>query len=152
MVEKFSVRRARRDDMEAIFELSNEEVVRQHSINSNPIQWSDHQKWFSEKIADVACEFYVVETLDGLFIGQVRIEKRDANIISISISKEFRGKRLATPILEKVSSMSSFQPITAFVKKDNPSSLRSFEHAGYRCAGEMTKDSQPCWVLKYECK
>lgn len=146
------LRRATIGDMEAIFALSNEDVVRQQSINSSPIQWDDHQKWFSEKITDVSCEFYLVETGEGHFVGQVRIEARDENVISISISKEFRGKRLAATILEKASSMSNFQPITAYIKKDNQASLKSFEHAGYTCLGERAKGSLSYWVLTYECK
>lgn len=146
------LRRATINDMEAIFDLSNEEVVRQQSINSSPIQWADHQKWFSEKITDTSYEFYVVETLEGRFVGQVRIEQRDENVISISISKEFRGKSLAAAILEKASSMSKFQPITAYIKKDNQASLRSFEHAGYTCLGERAKGNLSYWVLTYECK
>jgi RimJ/RimL family protein N-acetyltransferase len=152
MADEIRLRRATLGDMESIFELSNEEVVRQQSINSNSIEWADHQKWFLEKITDGSCEFYLVETLEGRFVGQVRIEERDENVISISISKEFRGKRLAATILEKASSMSKFQPITAYIKKDNQASLKSFEHAGYTCLGERTKGCLSYWVLTYECK
>lgn len=150
MAKEIRLRRAMLADMHPIFVLSNEVVVRQHSINSEPIQWEDHQRWFLGKIADTDCEFYVAETPEGCFVGQVRIEKRDVNIISISVSKEFRGKGFAVPILEKASSASRFSPITAYVKKENEASLKSFEHAGYRCTGEITSGTHICLVLTYE--
>lgn len=127
----FKIRLADSDDIKKVFELSNDMVVRENSINQNPIKWDEHVKWFNETIQSQNVLFYIIETCDSQFIGQVRIKKGEENVISISISEKFRGKGLASKILQESALMSGLENLTAYIKKENNPSLKSFLNAGY---------------------
>lgn len=136
MVEEFKIKLAQIEDMEDIFNLSNDELVRKNSFNQNKILWENHQNWFNNKIKDNNCIFYVIKDQDNNLISQVRFDKQgDEADISISLSPNFRGKGLASKILkitsEKVINEYSIKKINAYVKIENAVSKIVFEKAGY---------------------
>ena len=133
-----NVRRANLKDAELYFEWANDEEVRNQSFNSSSIDWFNHQKWFSNKVKDENCSLFVFETNNGGTIGQVRIEKDNeinSATIGVSVSKFFRGKRLASQLISKASVLfleeNPNYTIKAYIKKDNSTSIKSFEQAGY---------------------
>ena len=96
----FNIRLANKDDIKKVFDLSNDDVVRQNSINKGKINWENHTKWFSDRIKNTEEPFYIIEDEKGNFIAQVRFNKEDEGfVISISIQKEFRGKGIAGHLL-----------------------------------------------------
>ena len=126
----YIIKNATIKDMKEIFELSNDELVRQNSINQEKILWNNHIKWFHKRIT-LNNPFYVIRALNDKLIGQVRIDKKDEAVISISITHEFRGKNLATKIIKDCSVKSNLSPIYAYIKPDNIASQRAFKKAGY---------------------
>ena len=133
----FMIRKAIYNDVKNVFDLSNEEYVRQHSINKEKITWEQHVKWFRARLSDPLYEFYTVTDKEGRFIGQVRfsIEKVSAVII-ISITKLFRGKGLASKIIADsckrlYQSRNRIKKIVANINTTNISSVKSFECAGF---------------------
>ena len=131
MAEKFSIRLATIDDMEKVFELSNDDVVRANSINQEKIKWENHVKWFEKRIQRTTDPFYIVESEKKEFIAQVRFDKKEEIIISISITKPFRGKGLASKVIKECSKKSGFKKIIAFVKEENFASQKAFLKAGF---------------------
>lgn len=131
MVEEFSIRLATIDDMEKVFELSNDDVVRANSINQEKIKWENHIEWFENRIKKIDEPFYIIESQEKDFIAQVRFDKKEEITISISISKQFRGKNLASKIIKECSKKCGYEKIVAFIKKDNITSQKSFLKAGY---------------------
>jgi pseudaminic acid synthase len=133
MVNMYNIRVATLDDMKNIFELSNEESVRSNSINSNTISWDNHIVWFKQRIQSPESVFYVVESHENQFIGQVRFDnKGEGWVVSISIMPTFRGMGITASILRKACDMANVDPLIAYIKESNVASLKIFEKAGFR--------------------
>lgn len=136
MSEEFIIELAQIEDMEDIFDLSNDAMVRANSFNQEKISWESHQNWFKNKINDKNCIFYVIKDLNNKLISQVRFDKNDDEAdISISISADFRGKGYGVKILkltsEKVIKENNINNINAYVKIENEASKIIFEKAGF---------------------
>ena len=85
-------------------------------------------------------------TADNVPIGQVRFECLDEEVtativvlcpeaISLSVDANFRGKGIASVLIEEACAVLHKQkgpvPITAYIKPDNAASVRAFERAGF---------------------
>lgn len=132
-------------DSRKVFDLANDEVVRNWSYSSSKIDWEAHQKWFAGKINDTNCVFFAVEA-DGNFAGQVRFDimpEDSSAVIGISIAKEMRGLGLSSFILEKA--LNEFrklarpdvETVKAYIKNENTASMKAFEHAEYEFSQEV---------------
>lgn len=132
MSEEFSIRLANKNDVKNVFELSNEQTVRQNSIHSEQIVWEDHVAWFLKRIEDKTNPFYIIEDKNKNLIGQVRFDTEQEPIISISIAENFRGKHLAPAIIKACSAKCGLKTVFAYIKKSNISSVKAFEKAGYQ--------------------
>lgn len=139
MLEKnnFNLRKAIESDVKNIFELSNEENVRENSIITEPITWENHVKWFNDKINDNDYLILIAEDELNQFVGQVRYEfENNQAIVSISIAPDFRGLDLAAPIIAESAKFlfadnEKIEFILAYIKEINIPSLKAFEQAGY---------------------
>lgn len=134
---KLTFRIASIKDVDIFYEWTNEVDVRKQSYNSEEIKFSDHKKWFEEKISDSSCNLLVFQDSKGESVGQVRIQKeknREA-VIGISIDKNHRGKKYAIQMLESASAyFFKLYPdfiINAYIKEENIRSKKAFENAGY---------------------
>tara|TARA_B110000503_G_scaffold140872_1_gene232901 strand:+ start:3056 stop:3562 length:507 start_codon:yes stop_codon:yes gene_type:complete len=145
-------RKANTDDLRIYFEWLNDPVDRSLSFNTNKVDFKTHKKWFLNKINDRNSLLLVFLYLNNP-IGEVRIEKEDLNQsrISISISKENRGKGFASDMLIKASKyFHSNNPkfiINAFIKRSNSYSIKSFKKAGYEYEKTIMYEGHEC--LKY---
>ena len=127
------IRRAEMRDMKAVFDLSNDPVVRASSIRREPIPWESHVAWFAKALADPCLKFFVAETADGEFVGQVRFALVDGEwIVSVSVAAAYRGKELADEILRLSLAQAGLEKAAAFIYDTNRASLRAFEKAGFR--------------------
>ena len=151
-----TVRKANLNDSKLYFEWANDEEVRNQSFNSNSIDWLNHQKWFSGKVENENCSLLVFEINNKNAVGQVRIEKSDETntcTIGVSISKNFRGKKLANQLIEKASFLflkeNPTYIINAYIKRDNFASIKSFEQAGFIFSKSLDyQDSESLLYLK----
>lgn len=138
MCSNFYLRKAEEGDSRFVWELANEPKIREVSFCSSEILWEDHQIWFSAKISDENCLFFIVVDDAGEKIGQIRFElKNEEWVISLSIVNAFRGKGLGTKIINSGSTwifqtISTVEKIHAYIKHGNVASVRVFEKAGYR--------------------
>ncbi len=134
-----NIRRATKNDLKFVFDLSNENSVRESSFNSKPIQFENHTKWFFDQLQNENIYFFIVE-LKKVSIGQIRFNLNEKNaIIGISISEKFRGQGLALRGLEiaiKEYFKSNEFPIYAFIKKTNKGSIQLFKKAGFKLIDE----------------
>ena len=134
---QFKLRKANQSDIKNIFDLSNEENVRENSIIKDSIKWEDHLKWFDEKLNSEEYMILVAVGSDDQFMGQVRYEfEKQQALVSISISPDYRGLDLAAPIIEEsarflFSNNDKIESIVAYIKEINIPSLKAFEQAGY---------------------
>lgn len=132
-----NLRKAVSSDVEKLFELSNEENVRENSTSSEKIEWKSHVNWFNKKLNDENYLILIAEDENNQFLGQVRYElENDQAIISISISPDFRGLDLAAPMIEDSAKYlfennEKVEFILAYIKEINIPSIKAFEQAGY---------------------
>ena len=103
MVEKYIIRQAMDTDCMSVFQLSNDPVVRKCSIHPEQIEWNSHQKWFVKQIHNADTLFYIAETPEHDFIGQIRFSKdNDCWLVSISIAEKYRYHHLGADILQRL--------------------------------------------------
>ena len=132
----FYLRNAVQTDSKKIFELSNDPDVRINSINKGSIDWKSHQEWFDEILGRKNYIFLLAFDKNDNFIGQVRFEIKDTTaVVSISLTKEFRGKGLSKKILKeacaKIFLDENIAAVTAFILPDNLASIKGFSSAGF---------------------
>lgn len=134
---EFIIGFAKIEDMQDIFDLSNDELVRANSFHQDKISWDNHQKWFTAKIKDSNHLFYLIKDLQGALIAQVRLDIIDEieGNISISVAARFRGKGYGVRSLkatsEKIVTEQKIKKINAYIKNENIISQTIFEKASY---------------------
>ncbi|MCR4941291.1 MAG: hypothetical protein K5978_00675, partial [Campylobacter sp.] len=76
------IRKATKDDINDVFELSNEKSVRASGINPKPIDFNTHVKWFAYHLDNPDCVIYLYHK-DGKLAGMCRLER-------VGLSMSFR--------------------------------------------------------------
>lgn len=151
MAEEFIIRTAETNDMKNVFELSNDDTVRQNSIHTEKIKWEDHVKWYSQAIINPDIKFYIIEDNNKNFIGQIRFAKEQNSwITSISLCTAYRGQGIAAIALIKALKKLKQSPVIALIKPTNIASFKSFSTAGFKLYSEKTINNISYKVLKYE--
>lgn len=139
-IDKIKLYKAKASDMMDVFELANDPEVRQNSFNQEQISLDDHTKWFLEKLNNLDCLILIVKNSQKEFVGSVRFEldsKKITNtyIISIQISKQFRGRKLANHILKSAifefSKTHNNCKIIAKIKNSNLASVKIFNQNNF---------------------
>ena len=130
------LRKASFGDSKLLFDWANESGVRRNAINSNPIEWNDHQTWFHMKLQNEFSFIYIAE-IEDIPRGQIRFDLENyISYIDYSIAVDERGKGYGVQILELgifemkklIPNLSTF---IACVKPDNIASKRVFEKLGF---------------------
>lgn len=135
-----NIRKVRVKDSEFLFMLRNEESVRAVSLNSAPITWEAHQRWFEKKLANPNSMIYISES-DSSPIAQTRYDVNGESAeVSISVVIEFRGKGYGSEILKRTAekffrNFPFVKTVKAYINMGNVISLRSFAKAGYQLIG-----------------
>ena len=127
-----TIRPALDNDIELLYNWANDNSVRQNSMNTAPIEWPEHKKWFSSRINDKNCKIFIFENYYNP-IGQIRFEfKNDAWEIDYSIDSCSRGMGLGKKLIEVgVKELPEACKLKAIVKKENIASCRVFEKLGF---------------------
>lgn len=131
------VRHARLPDEALLLAWANDQETRQNSFSPDPIPAEDHRRWFRSRLRDLdGCRLYVVETEEGIPVGQVRFERQDpAWEISYSLAPQFRKRGLGRPLLKAaLLKMRSEYPgalVLGRVKPGNLPSRKIFESLGF---------------------
>jgi L-amino acid N-acyltransferase YncA len=137
---RLTLRRAVAQDCRLIWEWANDLEVRAASFSSDPIPWASHECWYSAKLRDQSCLFYVGIGPDGNPIGQIRFDMTGfEGVVSISLAPHSRGKGLGSALLvqgvEQFFAQSNARTVHAYIKMDNPGSVIAFEKADFKDAG-----------------
>ncbi|WP_225035915.1 UDP-2,4-diacetamido-2,4,6-trideoxy-beta-L-altropyranose hydrolase [Winogradskyella sp. SM1960] len=150
-----SFKKACEKDLITVFNWSNDNLVRKNSFNSNPILLEDHKEWFLKKIKDKNTLFLIV-LINGESAGVVRFEiGEEKTTIGILVDKKFRGQKMASAFLINAAKLyfsNHKLPIFAYIKKDNPASIKSFERAGYKYYNEEVIDGSNSYIYRLENK
>ncbi|MBB1287113.1 UDP-2,4-diacetamido-2,4,6-trideoxy-beta-L-altropyranose hydrolase [Flavisolibacter sp. BT320] len=130
-----NIRRAGKDDLMTCYYWVNDAEVRAQSYASEPIPLVNHTAWFTKKINDPSCFYYIL--LQGETpVAQIRfdVSGNDATI-SYLTDPSWRGKGMGPWILAKgikaLTAETSIKKIVGHVKANNIASLRSFEKLAF---------------------
>lgn len=151
---KIKLEPAKENDLIRIFELSNDNIVRENSFQSDRINFNDHKRWFSKKLNDNN-SLILMATSEDEFVGQIRFDFGKENVMGVSITKDFRGLGLGSILIKKglnyvESNKIGANKITAYIKDTNISSIKSFEKAGFRLDDSIKINGIK--ALRYICK
>lgn len=123
-------------DAQLIMKWRNDPVTCKNSFRETPFSWHEfkslfYNKYFENQLPPL---FVLYQNKKIAFIGSTNIEPDRVNI-SINIDPSFRGRNLATPILQKalhyVKNNSSVRTIDAEIKSHNKASIKSFQNVGF---------------------
>lgn len=145
-------------DCRSYFDWVNDSDVRVNSINSFPITWEEHYRWFNSKIASVDCRM-MVGIIGDKPIGQIRFDKTRNQTweVDFSIASSNRGRGLGHDLLRLgIWAMKKFSelPISATVKSGNSRSRRCFERQGFKKVAQDQKANNKCidrFLLRSPC-
>lgn len=130
-------------DMLLVYNLSNDNVVRENSFSTSNIDIREHEEWYKNIITDTNKHLLLLFFDDGnnnRFIGQIKYRKEDKNQkhvrIGISITPEFRGKKLSSLLIMMsidylINKWIGITKIIAEIKASNITSIKSFESCGF---------------------
>ena len=126
--------------VELTYKWATDPVIRAFSFSEKTIEWDEHQAWYSRKMNDNAC-FYYLAVLNDEFIGTIRFDCFESQaVISYLIDSAFHGKGYGSWILkegidqlERDLTISSIQvhEIIGNVIPSNTPSVKSFEKLNF---------------------
>jgi len=95
-------RLARMGDEALILKWANDPIVRRNAFVTDVIDAESHREWFHKRVGNLdRCQLYVVETEDGLPVGQVRFEESSgAWEIHYGLDARFRGRGVGVVLLQ----------------------------------------------------
>jgi RimJ/RimL family protein N-acetyltransferase len=136
-LDSITFRMATQEDAMLYFNWANDVEVRKNSFHTTAISYEEHIRWFNAKLISGKCFFYLFSNIEGVPIGQVRIETYpEETVIGISLDGMFRGKGLSVKILRMATShYLNWHPnekIFAYIKCRNISSYKSFVAANFK--------------------
>ena len=136
----------KKGDCLKIFDIANDDEVREFSFNSDKIPLEDHKRWFDNILNDDSVKFYVLEYENDL-IGQLRLDFDDEfPVISISLNKKYRGLGLSKILLARGLELIDGKVI-AYIKKENIRSISFFKSMGFKKESDVIIKN--CEALKF---
>ncbi|MDD5929211.1 MAG: GNAT family N-acetyltransferase [Spirochaetales bacterium] len=134
-----------KQDCDLVFSLSNDPLVRACSFNTKPIEYVQHCKWFAKTVSDVNTFFLLIFD-NKSFVGQIRFKRESEQstecVISLSITKEYRGKHIAGNFLqlgieELKKNWYNIKTVVAEVKDENSASKALFLRKGFELISKV---------------
>ena len=149
--EVFRFRKASLADEKLYYDWVTDPSVRKFSLNSNDITREEHHHWFKNSIANEEILMLIFHN-DLNEIGQVRIQKKEEAIISVSIDSRERGKGYASKIIRtsiiEFCKINGLQKMVAYIKKENEASVAVFTKLGFELEEENTNGEVNKYILR----
>jgi RimJ/RimL family protein N-acetyltransferase len=141
-------------DRDILLEWANDPATRSNSFTPDAISAADHERWFARRLADPDTRIWILEGRSGVPVAQVRYERAGlAAEVGISVSRAERGKGHGTAILIATADLAArelgVRELVALVLPGNPASMRIFEKAGYRLAGDAIRNGKRAVRLEH---
>jgi RimJ/RimL family protein N-acetyltransferase len=154
-LDSIKFRMAAKEDAILYFNWANDVEVRKNSFITNKISYEEHVKWFNNKLVSEKCFFYLFSNIEGIPVGQVRIESYDEEtVIGISLDRAFRGKSIGGKMLKMATTdyldRHPTGKISAYIKCENISSYKSFIAADFKEVQSVSKEGSKSFKLLKE--
>jgi len=150
LVSGLTIRPCDMNDVDAVFEMANDPIVRNSSYHSEKITYDVHVNWFKSKLDNPDSFLYSLE-MGKEMAGFVRFDiDGEHAVIGLIVMEAFRGQRLASPML--VIACEKFHeshrlPILAYIKKSNMVSSKSFKRANFEFVRDEIIEDHPSAVF-----
>ena len=145
---KLKARPATIKDKAQLLLWANDEEIRKQSFKTKKITKEEHDKWFSNVLADQKNQrLFILENHDTSPCGQVRFSRTDRDDweIHFSIDPKYRGQKLGVHLirvgLDMFLGKEQRSRIIAKVKNDNTASLRVLAIAGFEIEKKCTSNN-----------
>ena len=150
----FVLRLAKPADMESIFRLANNPIVRRNSFSPEAISLKQHAAWYAERLTSSHTAIFVLE-LAGVIVALTRFDKiSDFAEIDIAVHPALHGRGLGTRILRESAAHAAARfgvnILRARVLESNSESQRCFARAGFRESGFDIIKGQNCILFTWE--
>lgn len=130
-------------DEALLLEWANDPTTRRNGFSIATIDPETHHRWLLARLGDVSdCRFYVIETADGLPVGQVRFQRVGAVWeLHYSLDPRVRGRKLSRPLLESATAalrtdLGRPLRLVAKVRPENKISSAALRSVGFDIAGQ----------------
>lgn len=154
--ENICLRRATETDCYDVWNWRNHPEVRRWSFDKREIDYSHHLKWFKEKLGNKDSRIYIAENERGQKLGQVRFERKKADlaVVNINVNPDFLRKGLGNRILSKATLQylrdnREVKEVRAEILEGNSASRKAFQKAAYRFCHTALKAGQSVALYKY---
>jgi UDP-2,4-diacetamido-2,4,6-trideoxy-beta-L-altropyranose hydrolase len=131
------LREAELSDARLLFAWANDPIARAQSFTQATIPWTDHERWFTRKLADARCLLLIAEDAQGRPVGQIRFDLgEDATaVISVAVAPDQRGRGYGAAAIAQACELLRVRhgalTVRAYIRLDNIASQRAFSRAGF---------------------
>jgi RimJ/RimL family protein N-acetyltransferase len=145
-----SIRPVEPADSELLWTWRNDPVVRESSLNSEPVPWGDHEAWFARNIASPDVALYLLEEPGSGPVAQIRYTKESESLaeVHVVVAPARRGRGHGAKILQQTRELAcarlKVRAVEAHVMKTNPASVQLFISSGFEFAGDVQKSGREC--------
>jgi len=148
-MDKFLVRKAKKEDSKKIWEIRNHSLSRKNFNNPDEILWEDHKAWFDDKYFNWKDNYcFVLVDKSNKVIGYCRFDfetEEKFYIVSIAVNPNNYNQGLGSKLLsESIKRIEDGRSILAEVHKNNISSLKLFEKNNFK----IYKENNEKYYLK----
>lgn len=152
---KISLREAKKEDAQLLYEWSQDKVVRQMAFSSADFSWENHERWFANKMESDNCRIYIAENETGKAVGQIRFDVIDGERAEVDVHTDpnWRGRGLGSEIIgqgtRKLVESVAIETVDAIVKAENIKSKKAFLKVGYKEIETECIHGQECYRLRF---
>lgn len=141
-----TLRPAVENDCLQLWKWANDPVVRQSAFHSEPIPWSEHVRWFSQKLQSDRSAIYLVSDMSDHLLGQIRFDWDEAGVaeVDVSLDAACRGRGWGPALIRagcaRVVAEHPVKQIVARIKAENIASIKAFVRADFDPANTSEND------------
>lgn len=141
------MRTASLSDQLQVFKWRNTQAIINLSSSKKPVEWSEHQRWFTATLNDYSSVMYIAEYC-GSPIGQVRFDDvlTHRACITIYLHADSVGKGYGSLLIPFAcsclkESFSHVEGVYAIIRSENSRSIKAFIKSGFRYPNESPIDT-----------
>ena len=133
------LRRADSRDSKLLFDLRNDPITREQSLQSYEVKWEDHESWFTSSLVNSNRQIYIA-TAGEKIVGMARADRHCHTPqieLSWAVLPNERGKGYGKSIVQSAAALYLNQKVTARIKTSNLGSIAIAEAVGYQLVSEV---------------
>ncbi|MDA7715462.1 hypothetical protein N8827_02620 [Pelagibacteraceae bacterium] len=113
-----------------LLNLRNKKYVRTNSLDRKLIKIEDHKKWLNSYLKNKKNKIFIIK-INQKYIGYFRLQKKNSYYeTSWAIFEKFRGKKIISKFLKKVT-INSKVNYRATIRRQNIASIKAALNAGF---------------------